>query len=136
MKRSEVYANRLKWAKALQRPENKKNIGALESIHNSNARSCLGHACHYFDHRRDSNGFHVTYDGSDTYITRPLTEKLGLISSLGGFDHTSKKVKWHDLIDFNDLTNLTPQDMGRIMENEWLQGGPDTPFLPLTDYAE
>lgn len=141
MKREEVRQNRIGWAKFLQQPERKKFKDKLENTRVPEERCCIGHGCAYMHIPRtirEGELQAVIYDGSTGVAPASFISALGLNEPTGNTMSGPylKGTKSYALVELNDETDATPQDIGKIMEEYWIEGGPGTPFIPLTDYKE
>lgn len=141
--REQIKENRLKFAKGLQEPHREREWNRLENPDNPNMSCCLGHGCNIFDLERkviNYETYHkVKYGTEENDATAPkeLINLLGLFNSCGGtLDHQNELVKKHSsLTSLNDNLELTPQEIGKLIEG-WIEGGPNTPFIPLDSYPE
>ncbi len=139
MKKTEILANRLLWAKSLQLPENEKAIEKLEDFDNNNERCCLGHGCHYLGIERITNDEDtVSYDDDNTVAPESFINAVGLCGDIGIIKNKFRYADdiFNSLASLNDHSEITPQEIGVIMERNWLQGGDNTPFRPLSDYED
>lgn len=126
--KTEILANRQKFAKGLQEPHRLKATNRLESILNPNKRCCLGHGCEIFGLKRAEWGGEVHYNGEAGIAPPALVDLLGLIENTGWV-----KSKSTSLTEINDETAATPQEIGKMIE-EWIEGGDGTPFKSLDQY--
>ena len=121
--KEQIDNNRRKWLAQLRDPESKKQAGKLESLDDSNARCCLGHACHalgierWVEYHEDKI---VTYDFRTTNLPGSACNMLN-IDILGEF---KKEVLvngnfYRSLTEINDLTDLTPQEIADIVEDQF-----------------
>ena len=155
--RSQIRANRIKWAKYLQDPEREKATGVLEG--KEGGFCCLGHGCVAFEIERwvDDVDDHINYGAKypdpndlqafDAY-TAPtqLIDLLGLSDSGGRFIASPSSNEYMHSYEFNgvnidcltalnDSTSCTPQQIGMWLE-DCVEGGPGTPFWSLNTYPE
>lgn len=123
--RQEVRANREKWIARLKDPLSRKAIGRLAT--KDGRCCCLGHGC-------DALG--ISYPSYETH-SRELMEACGLYDECGETWTLRQIGKWEEfcLIDVNDGTDATPQEIGAYLETV-IEGGESTPFRPLSDYPE
>lgn len=135
--RSQVRENRLKWANFLMRPDTKKGLHQLDN--GNGRRCCLGHGAHCFGlEQTTSVSGMVMYCGNVSYAPLELQEILGLWTRTGANPSGKPLVGFggrSSLAGANDSTDATPQDIGRYLLSV-IDGGPDTPFRPLSDYPE
>ena len=136
--RQQILNNRRRWAIFLQDPARKKHVNALEHPTNCEARCCLGHYAHMAGATRTQEDPHFSpkYDGDRHSLSNDLKEQLGLKDTDGDFNTNIEEEYQYgpSLAQINDETNLTPQQIGWLIQNVWLYGGPNTPFHPHTDY--
>lgn len=141
MLRSEIKENRQKVIDQLKDPSSQKETGKLESLQDSNYRCCLGHACHALNIIRSQTECCVCYGEKEHDATAPeeLVDLVGFYSCCGGFksysSHTFKKYKFSDLMALNDVTSISPQEIGEYLESV-IEGGEDTPWKSLSEYPE
>lgn len=141
--RAQILENRRKWIDYLKLPDTKKSAGRLENPVVPENRCCLGHACHVLipELRKQSDeSFTVYYDDEMAYAPVSLKQKLGLYDRQGGnllYDLFSIEpyAEQRSLSEFNDYTAITPQEIGAYLETV-IEGGPKTPFRPLSEYSE
>ena len=136
--REEIKENRLKFAKGLQESHREKITKILESFNNSNQRCCLGHGCEIFNIERNIEDDLVSYGKENCRGTAPieLMDLLGLYDIWGGCAPIGELVPGiRALTVLNDNTELTTQEIGKLIEG-WIEGGPSTPFKPLSSYDE
>ena len=136
----EINENRRKWLDQLRDPEAGKTTEKLESSVKSNERCCLGHACHALGSDREAcaDGI-VYYDGEEGILPRSVEQKLN-ITHRGDFKEpiivkfmkredlpyglrpygTERQVS--DLIEVNDFTELTPQQIADVIEDQFRTG--------------
>lgn len=130
--RSEILANRRKWIDFLKQPKRKKATGMLAWP--GGARCCLGHACYVLDPKRDTG-----WVSDDGLPPAKIMNMLGLKTADGGANGGYLNVpgfdEWVSLAGLNDESKITPQQIGAYLETV-IEGGPDTPFKPLTDYPK
>jgi hypothetical protein len=132
----EIYANRLKAVAYLKQPHLRKASGVLERPDGSCC--CFGHMCNALAIPKEvkTNGgiyFEGTFDGTapDTLIS-----KLGMFDSFGrtgnGFDIiNTEQEPIVCLVDLNDLTDMTPQQIGEYLESV-IMGGTSTPWKSIS----
>ena len=127
--RSEVRANRLKWAEFLMEPERKKAVGRLDV--GDGSRCCLGHGCFVLGIPSKVYKDGVCYDNLGKTAPSSFVNMVGLRngegSSLIGIGIQNS------LAGLNDDTNATPQEIGKFLL-DCIEGGDGTPFLPLSDF--
>jgi hypothetical protein len=141
MYRDEILKNRETWIEGLLNPESKGFTGWLENLINSNERCCLGHGCHYLGLTRSiSNSGRVLYEKRFSSVApEKLVELVGLWNDIGATSDEETSLRGYpsliSLIAMNDQTTDTPQCIGKYLQSV-IEGGPDTPFRPLTAYPE
>lgn len=155
--RKEIEDARLDWIVYLQNPHRRKYQGKLANPHRGDERCCLGHAEHLFFGLEKKGGVHCTKGTfNETKASIELVEKLGLWDQTGSSKYSSlgynapalrevemfmgkqihdKKNPINSLTRLNDWTKTSPQSIGAYLWHV-IQGGPDTPFRPLTDFPE
>lgn len=152
--RSEIRANRQRWIDFLMAPEREKARGSLEYADFPEQRCCLGHACAVLGAERIAAPGVVEYEGEDAYAPESIVDALGLWDKHGSVRMGTEQLSfepnprgYNSLADINDgydgsfysfkeaLFNATPQVIGAYLLTV-IEGGPDTPFQPLTDYQE
>ena len=136
----EINENRRKWLDQLRDPQARKTTEKLESSVKPNERCCLGHACHALGSDREAcaDGI-VYYDGEEGILPRSVEQKLN-ITHRGDFKEpiivkfmkredlpyglrpygTERQVS--DLIEVNDFTELTPQQIADVIEDQFRTG--------------
>lgn len=140
--RKKILENRVKWVEFLMKPKRKKTTGLLDA--GSGYRCCLGHGCYILEIEKVENGIGGFDYGKENYHqTAPdeFVEAVGLYNDHGQtLDDSPIKVNLKQsmenlitLADINDNTDATPQEIGKYLESV-IEGGPHTPFKPLTDY--
>lgn len=140
--RSEVRENRLKWINFLLVKGRKKATGALDR--GSGNRCCLGHGCFILGlKRKPMEGGLFEYEDNLEIAPVSFKEMVGLWDDTGSTD--SGEVIWKfanenglhhaDLVGINDDTEATPREIGEYLLSV-IEGGTNTPFIPLTDYPE
>ena len=133
--RAEIKANREKWVAFLQEPERKKATGKL-SKGDTEHRCCLGHACQVLDPEKTTN-----WVSTMGLPPQEIVDMLGLVSDDGvayTIDRSPGKIvntSHRSLTTINDGTKMRPQAIGEMLAG-MIEGGPGTPFFPLTDYPE
>lgn len=141
--RSEILSHRQAWIDYLKRPETKKEKGRLESRTDSEARCCLGHACHIAGAERTVNQETATvfYDGVETIAPSQVMKYFGLRASNGfvyhdgDFIHTFAEYNFSSLASLNDHTDATPQEIGEYLQTV-IEGGPNSPFISIKEYED
>ena len=121
----QIDENRRKWFGVLRDPESKKITNKLEDPEDTNARCCLGHACHAlgiereveFDPRKESHS--VCYDSSSIVLPDTVAYMLN-ITNVGDFKKTIyvKSIPVSNLTQANDDTNLTPAEIADLIEDQ------------------
>ena len=139
----QIDENRQKWLDQLRDPESKKARGMLEDSKDKNSRCCLGHACHALGIERDEDKKYsvIYYDCEDTNLPFGARNALD-IDGRGSFKepvnitsvHHNSLTSVHedymtayDLIDINDETDLTPQEIADVIEDQFNTGNFYTP---------
>lgn len=141
--RSQIRENRQKWIDFLMVKGRKKATGVLDE--GGGHRCCLGHGCYALGIKSlkvEYNG-HFEYDGSLDIAPDSFIEMVGLwddtgSTNLGTAIEVFKKSDGHiytDLAGVNDDTNASPNRIGKYLLSV-IEGGPETPFRPLTNYPE
>jgi len=135
MKRHEILKNRKKWIKFLQNPKRKKAKEYLDI--GKGERCCIGHGCYVLSLKKTKNGDGWDYEGSEGQTApEEFQYKVGLKNSVGGIVGSFILDTYTTtLTGLNDSTDTTPQEIGDYLESV-IEGGYDTPFIPLTDYEE
>ena len=143
--RSEIVANRTKWAEFLMKPDRRKGRGWLDI--GKGERDVFGHGAFVLGVKRqrcfdpEKQCFSFAY-GEDLHrfeAPLELVQMVGLYDDLGksrsgapieiaGCIETS-------LASANDFTGATPRLIGNYLM-ACLEGGEDTPFRPLGEYPE
>lgn len=138
MKRSEILKNRQTWINRLLDPKSKKGIHKLK---NGDRFCCLGHGCDVL------LGELGVWDLTDTFFLNdheykdlpPNTfcDMVGLWDDNGRSFNSNilEGYTFDNLVDVNDLTDNSPQEIGKYLESV-IEGGHDTPFKPLNMYEE
>lgn len=133
----EIYENRLRAVKYLQKPELKKAVGRLESEIKDGSKCCLGHMCTALEvHRKIDDKGVVHYGGSlERYeAPRELIDALGLSDEAGSaigklvLDMSNEEVM--SLAALNDDTDITTQEIGKYLE-QVIMGGEGTPWKEI-----
>lgn len=136
---AKLVQNRLTWARGLQESGRKSFTSLLENPFNTDERCCIGHGCQIFDLPRK-----VIYDGRTTKVyygegkfrcsTAPqgFQKLVGLRHDTGFFEGSPAYQTC--LASLNDIDCWTPQEIGQWMEEDWLEGGPGTPFLTAAEH--
>ena len=135
MLRSEVLANRQKVITFLKQPKRIKATSALDK--GQGARCCLGHMCYSLGIPRKKYPSGFSYAGHAGVAPNGLLVLVGLYSPTGSTWTLGKLVNQscHSLAELNDQTTYSPQQIGSYLESV-IEGGPNTPWKPLTDYSE
>ena len=128
----EINENRRKWLAQLRDPESKKHYGELENPLASNARCCLGHACHALDIDRElqeDGEIFVAYGGCLGHLPKEAARKLdievtGYLKNSIEIQFCNSKgrvqvIKCHSLTDVNDSTSLTPKEISDVIEEQF-----------------
>ena len=118
-----------RWMKELKSPTAKKTRERLESLHNKNARCCLGHACAANKLERTLEktclkNRAVHYEGNSAQLPLSLCEKLN-INHFGEF--TSKGIlevekivgtrhTYTSLMDMNDNTKMSTKEIAELIQ--------------------
>jgi len=143
--RGVILQNRINWHEYLQHPDTKRHAGGLESLLLPGARCCLGHACHTLAVPREVRLFggvdQVHYGGDFAYAPQEAMRLLGLITEDGRVfsELPDAMIKAetgranHTLAGLNDERCWLPQKIGALLET-MVEGGPGTPYFPLTAY--
>jgi hypothetical protein len=135
LKRADIKAYREKWATFLQEPERKKAKGYLVRGVGEN-RCCLGHACYVLDPDQKSG-----WGNKHSLPPQAIANMLGLVHPDGLIHPDSSpnaeycNTGMRYLTTLNDDTQMRPQEIGKMLAG-MIEGGPGTPFHPLTDYPE
>lgn len=143
-KRSEIRANRQKWAEGLMEPERQKAIGMLED--KFGARCCLGHGCSILGIQRyGSEPYRGIAFGSSVETTIAPEEFVLMVGLWGAWGQTRfgnisefvtpEGLAAKSLAGVNDQTSATPQEIGAYLLLV-IEGGASTPFQPLSNYEE
>lgn len=142
--RQEILENRKTVIEFLKNKSRKKATDQLDK--GNGQRCCLGHMCYALDipkEKDDDGGW--WYDGVSDFAPASLIEKIGLYACDGKndfgsviFEITDENSLYHGkyrtLSDLNDTSNMSTQAIGRYLESV-IEGGPDTPWKPLSDYT-
>ena len=136
MKRYEILSARITWAQFLQQPEREKAIGNLDE--GDEKRCCLGHGCYCLGVVRRLLDFDARYaygeEEAQVCPPKEFAEAVGLWSRDGCAKSLQDLIREKEsLAELNDETDITPQEIGAYLESV-VEGGPDTPFRPLSDY--
>lgn len=142
--RGVILQNRINWHTYLQQPEARHWRNSLESIREGNARCCLGHACHVLGvpRRVVLNGdwksvYYAEQHGYAPKVTQRLlglcTEDARVFGNLPEFMVTECGYACTTFAHLNDVKRWTPQKIGELLET-MVDGGPGTPYFPLTAY--
>jgi hypothetical protein len=78
----------------------------------------------------------ILYEGSCALAPIRLRELLGMYTDLGETGNFSR-IDGEDtsLVSLNDGTDLTTQEIGQLcLDLNFIEGGENTPFKPLSDY--
>lgn len=126
--RAQIRANREKWVAFLQEPERKKAKGVL--ARNGEHRCCLGHACKVLDPDQKT-GWRL----DDPLPPVEIQKMLGLNERSGMAYEGKLTPGFTELTLINDRSKTRPQEIGKMLEG-MIEGGPNTPFFPLTNYPE
>lgn len=138
MKRSEILKNRQTWINRLKDPNSKK---AKNKLKEDDGFCCLGHGCDVL------LGELGVWDLTDTFFLNdheyedvpPNTffDMVGMWDDNGGNFNNNKLEGYNfdNLIGVNDLTDESPQQIGKYLESV-IEGGHNTPFKPLNMYEE
>lgn len=143
--RDEIRANRQKWIDFLKQPSAMKMTGILDL--GQERRCCLGHGCYALQIERqiDEKGV-ITYDEQVSVAPQSFVNAVGLHDSVGRrakphaykvgrLAMTFEDYSFDSLVDFNDKTDATPQEIGAYLQSV-IEGGLQTPFKPLEEYPE
>lgn len=136
----QVRANRIKWIERLEDPKSKKATKRLVA-RVGGGMCCLGHGCaalgYEFDHIGEAEG--PGFKDEIYNAPRELIIDVGISSNNASrIDANSGLGPWKDcrnLAEVNDNTDATSQDIGAYLRTV-IEGGPDTPFRPLSEYPE
>ena len=137
MKRQEILENRKKWVEFLKSPEIKKTTGMLENIDQS--RCCLGHGCYALGIEREVTNGVIFYEEEDIFAPEVFIEKVGLRGVEGKLKNpynTEKRDDINSLVELNDETSYSPQQIGEFIEQNITGEEENSPFKPLKDYDE
>lgn len=138
---NEVLANRRTWVEFLKTPGILKARGILNEANES--RCCLGHGCYALNIKRHQSSMgHWLYgrEGNGGYAPTELMDAVGLYNSHAGthdgtvIASTEEDGTIRSLSNWNDNTNIEPAEIGAYLESV-IEGGPSTPFKPLSEYA-
>lgn len=141
MLRAEILANRQKVITFLKQPKRLKTTGKLDK--GDGARCCLGHMCYVLKVPRTWQGSSYGYGTRNDINYAPLE----VINAVGLYYYDGKlgnnqqiqiptlNTAWYSLAGINDNTHVTPQQIGTYLKSV-IEGGPNTPWKPLTDYPE
>jgi hypothetical protein len=138
MKRSEILKNRQTWINRLLDPESKKGIHKLKD---GDSFCCLGHGCDVLLGDSGIWGLKDTFilDDHEYEHLPPNTfcDMVGLWDYNGGnfAANNLDGYSFTNLVDVNDLTDNSPQEIGEYLESV-IEGGHNTPFKPLNTYEE
>lgn len=138
--RAEVRANREKWARFLMQPGRKKATGVLDE--GDGYRCCLGHGayCLGVPRSRYLSGFEYGDGYDDCVAPQELIQLVGLHYSEGNPLESNGMVingsTYGCLTAANDSPDgLRPKQIGEYLLSV-IEGGPSTPFIPLSEYKE
>jgi len=137
--RSQIRANREKWARFLMKPGRKKYGGALDN--GGGARCCLGHGAYALGVSRVkklAGWFAYGEDQENNCAPEEFVDLVGLYTDNGRVDNLGECLDGWDhesLVEVNDNTDATPQEIGKYLLSV-IDGGPHTPFRPLSDYPK
>lgn len=136
--RSEILANRMKWINFLMVKGRKKAVGYLDL--GGGARCCLGHGCFVLGIKRIREPPLYLYDYEEELAPETFVEMVGLYDSNGSTgDGSSFEIDSEYyctcLTTYNDEVNASPNEIGKYLLSV-IEGGENTPFLPLTYYNE
>jgi hypothetical protein len=137
-----LYSNRVKWINYLKSDSIGKHQNELEDLNEPKNRCCIGHAFHCLGFEREEIDGVYYYDGELLSASDNLINLLGLKGSEGEFfgdeyeNFNAYKeiligVSRVSLVILNDYTDLTPQDIGALLE-PMIMGGDGTPFTKIT----
>ncbi len=138
MLRQEILSNRQKVISFLKQPDRKKAKKMLDK--GLGKRCCLGHMCYALKIKRKK---YYTYqlmyvygkENNSAYAPPELVLRVGLYTNQG--DSKQRAVlgntKFNSLLDWNDCSDSTPQEIGNYLESV-IEGGPHTPWKSLNDY--
>lgn len=126
----EVYDNRKTVIDFLKDPSRKKNRYSLASDIDDEARCCLGHMCKalFPDHQINTSWFN-----EESFAPIELIKAVGLHGNIGegkeefSFHPSTEDNTQHSLAAINDNTDVTPQEIGAMLE-KMIMGGDDTPW--------
>ena len=122
----EIDENRRKWLAQLRDLDSKKEFGQLENVKDSNARCCLGHACHALGIRRRVKQYPsssidlVAYENTSGALPSSACYMLN-ITAIGRF---IEKIivngeSCSDLSDVNDNTLLSPAEIADVIQDQF-----------------
>lgn len=143
--RGVILQNRINWHEYLQHPDTKRHQGSLESLLLPAARCCLGHACHTLALPRAVKLFggteQIHYASDFAYAPLEAMRLLGLLTEDGRvFGELPEEMLFASegpptltLAGLNDDIGWLPQKIGEMLET-MVEGGPGTPYFPLTAY--
>lgn len=140
MTRKEILENRRIWIEFLK-TNPPKFIGKLENIENQEERCCLGHGCHIFNIDKKEmkliTTISVNYGGEFWSAPEKLVELLGLRDEDGTIpdEYFYENLTVTNLLELNDETDMNHRQIGEYLESV-IEGGDNSPFLPLEDYPE
>lgn len=148
LSREKILENREKWVNFLLDPSRKKTQGRLEAGNNYQHRCCIGHACSVLEIKRTSqrvgHANAVFYgDGmEDSIAPSELLELVGLIDVEGSFnkpfnqrdEEGNFKARIYSLVQMNDETDMTPQEIGQFIKDNITGEEETSPFYPLSTY--
>lgn len=142
--RKQVLSNRKRVIEFLKKPARKKAKYTLDA--GQGERCCIGHMCYALSDqvkrtKPKVRGLHSWLYGKGRELSVApieLQQSLGLYSNVGnrldGKHIVIGPYSRPSLTTMNDITWATPQEIGAYLEKV-IQGGPDTPWKPLTEYS-
>jgi hypothetical protein len=142
MYRHEILENRKKVVAFLQESDRKKAEGILDN--GDDSRCCLGHMCHVLSVKTEDRGGTIFYGDQVAVAPEELREMVGLRDEYGSANTSALYVfglqvpeygTMGSLVDLNDCTSATPQEIGAYLESV-IHGGDDTPWKSLSEYPE
>ena len=82
----------------------------------------------------------LEWNKDDYVLPCIFVETLGLYNNVGLTQNSTTielpgRGSFNTLADINDRTNATPQEIGAYLLSV-IEGGPDTPFSPLSEFLE
>ena len=145
-----INENRALWLEQLRRPESEKATGMLEDGEYENARCCLGHACYALGIECEEEAIEiggvlhtrVYYDHNYEVLSDEVAEMLD-IDPNGHFeraveisDYYPDLVQYNEFLclsDLNDRTDLTPQQIADVIEDQFVKGNMSPTPYPIED---